>query len=46
MQDVTFKNENLMKLNFENASYDLILINHVLEHVKDDNMAIYEISGC
>lgn len=44
MQDVTFKNENLMKLNFENASYDLILINHVLEHVKDDNMAIYEIS--
>jgi hypothetical protein len=33
LQDVDFK-EDIQKLSFEDASYDLILCNHVIEHVR------------
>jgi len=35
---------NLMSIDRENDSYDLIFLNHVLEHVKDDQKALSELA--
>jgi hypothetical protein len=43
LQDVDFK-EDIQNLSFPNAQYDLILCNHVIEHVPKDEMALKEIS--
>jgi SAM-dependent methyltransferase len=43
LQDVDFK-EDIQKLSFGDASYNLVLCNHVIEHVPDDNAAFSEIS--
>jgi ubiquinone/menaquinone biosynthesis C-methylase UbiE len=40
---VDFK-EDIQNLSFPNAQYDLILCNHVIEHVPKDEMALKEIS--
>ena len=44
MTDVDFPNEDVQALNFESNSFDIIFINHVLEHVRNDNQALKEIS--
>lgn len=43
LEDVDFK-EDIQKLSFEDASYDLILCNHVIEHVSNDDAAFFEIN--
>ena len=42
MKNVLFK-EDLQKLSFKDSSYDVILNNHVLEHIHNDEKAIREI---
>lgn len=42
LQDVDFK-EDIQNLSFPDATYDLILCNHVIEHVPDDDKALKEI---
>ncbi|MDL1892081.1 class I SAM-dependent methyltransferase [Sphingobacteriales bacterium CHB3] len=42
LADVDFPGEDIQKLTLENASFDLVLCNHVLEHVADDQSAIRE----
>ena len=42
MKDVKFK-EDLQNLSFKDNSYDIILNNHVLEHISNDKKAIQEI---
>lgn len=42
MENVSFK-EDLQKLSFKDNSYDIVLNNHVLEHIFDDKKAIKEI---
>ena len=42
MENVSFK-EDLQKLSFKDNSYDIVLNNHVLEHIFDDRKAIKEI---
>ena len=44
MTNVDFPNEDVQALNFESNSFDIIFINHVLEHVRNDNQALKEIS--
>ena len=44
MTNVDFPNEDIQYLSFNNSSFDFILINHVLEHVSDDEKAISELS--
>ena len=41
---VDFPGEDIQKLNFDDSEFDLILVNHVLEHVLDDKKALSEIS--
>lgn len=43
LNDVDFK-EDIQKLNFSDAQYDLVLCNHVIEHVPDDTAALAEMS--
>lgn len=40
--DVDFPDEDIQNLSFENECYDVIICNHVLEHVQDDQVAINE----
>lgn len=42
MEKVSFR-EDLQKLSFKNNSYDIVLNNHVLEHISNDIEAIKEI---
>ena len=44
MSDVDFPKENIQELSFDDSSFDLVLSNHVLEHVPDDQQALTEIS--
>jgi len=44
MTHVDFPREDVQALSFENNSFDVVIINHVLEHVPNDNDAIKEIS--
>jgi len=44
MNNVDFPKEDIQKLSFSNSTFDFILINHVLEHVQDDELAIAELS--
>jgi len=41
---VDYPNEDIQDLSFNNSSFDLILNNHVLEHISDDNKGLAEIS--
>ena len=43
MTNVDFPRQDVQALNFENNLFDIIFINHVLEHVPNDNEAIKEI---
>ncbi len=40
--DVDFPGEDIQQLSFASQSYDLIICNHVLEHVPDDRAAVRE----
>ena len=44
MLDVDFPNEDIQNLKFDNFSFDLVLANHVLEHIPDDKKALLEIA--
>ncbi len=44
LKDVDFSGENLESLSFKNASFDLAICNHILEHLKKDGQAISELS--
>jgi len=44
MNNVNFLREDIQQLSFSNSTFDFIMINHVLEHVKDDESAIAELS--
>ncbi|MFL2983044.1 MAG: class I SAM-dependent methyltransferase [Candidatus Neomarinimicrobiota bacterium] len=44
MNNVDFPKEDIQQLSFSNETFDYIFINHVLEHVKDDEKAIAELS--
>ena len=43
MKNVDFTKEDIQKLKFKDNTYDIILNNHVLEHVSDDQKALKEI---
>jgi ubiquinone/menaquinone biosynthesis C-methylase UbiE len=43
LKDVDYR-EDIQQMNFESSKFDLILCNHVIEHVKDDSKALQEIS--
>jgi SAM-dependent methyltransferase len=42
--DVTHSGEDLQKLSFGDGAYDLILCNHVLEHIEADDTAVAELA--
>jgi 2-polyprenyl-3-methyl-5-hydroxy-6-metoxy-1,4-benzoquinol methylase len=44
LQDVDLPGEDLQHLSLPSRSYDLVLCNHVLEHVADDDKAVSEIA--
>ena len=44
MNNVNYPKEDIQNLSFKNATFDMILCNHVLEHVKSDTKAFSEIS--
>ncbi len=44
MLDVDYPNEDIQNLNFNDLSFDIVLANHVLEHIVDDCKAISEIA--
>ncbi|MBL7853054.1 MAG: class I SAM-dependent methyltransferase [Cyclobacteriaceae bacterium] len=43
LDDVDFPREDIQRLSFKSETYDLILCNHVLEHVPDDQVALREL---
>lgn len=43
LEDVDYPREDIQALSFEDGSFDLVLCNHVIEHVPDDHKAIGEI---
>lgn len=43
LKGVVYENLDIQKVDLPNCTYDYILCNHVLEHVKDDKIAIEEI---
>lgn len=43
LQDVDYPNLDIQNMNINDYTYDYILCNHVLEHVKNDKIAIKEI---
>ena len=44
MIGVDYPNQDIQNLKLNDSSYDLVLINHVLEHVKNDKIALSEIA--
>ncbi len=44
LQDVDFPGEDLTRLSFASGSYDLLLCNHVLEHIERDDLAVAEMA--
>ena len=44
MCDVDYPSEDVQKLSFEDSYFDIVLSNHVLEHVKDDEAALNEMA--
>lgn len=42
--DVDYSGEDIQKLSFKNSVYATLLCNHVLEHVPDDQQALFECS--
>ena len=46
VQDVDYPNLDIQKMVIPDCTYDFILCNHVLEHVKNDKIAIKEIERC
>lgn len=44
LQDVDFPGEDLTRLSFPDGSYDLLLCNHVLEHIERDDLAVAEMA--
>ena len=42
--DVDYPGEDIQKLSFADASYAMLICNHVLEHVLDDQQALFECS--
>jgi len=44
MKDVDYPAENIERLSFPNCSFDVVLCNHVLEHVANDEAAIGELA--
>lgn len=43
IEDVNYPNEDIQNLSFEDCQFDTILCNHVLEHIKNDLLAVSEI---
>ncbi len=43
MIEVDFPNQDIQCLTFDDCSYDIVLANHVLEHVENDEIALSEI---
>jgi SAM-dependent methyltransferase len=41
--DATIKNEDATRLSFANESFDLVIGNHIMEHIPDDKKALAEI---
>jgi len=46
LQDVDYPKLDIQKIDIPDRTYDYILCNHVLEHVKNDKIAIREIKRC
>ena len=44
MDGVDFPREDIQCLRFDDCSYDLVLANHVLEHVENDGLALSEVA--
>ena len=44
MNEVDYPNEDIQKLTFGDSSFDVILNNHVLEHIPDDRKAMRELA--
>mgnify|MGYP001281834217 CR=1 FL=1 len=44
MAGVDFPNEDIQSLKFDDCSYDIVLANHVLEHVENDDLALSEVA--
>ena len=44
MREVNYPGEDIQKLTFGDSSFDIILSNHVLEHVPDDRKAMRELA--
>ena len=44
MIGVDYPNQDIQNLKLNDSSYDLVLINHVLEHVENDKIALSEIA--
>ncbi|MBR9859440.1 methyltransferase domain-containing protein [bacterium] len=42
LQDVDYPNEDIQALSFSDNSFDLLLCNHVIEHVENDRKAVQE----
>jgi SAM-dependent methyltransferase len=41
--DAAIKNEDATRLSFANATFDLVIGNHIMEHIPDDRKALVEI---
>lgn len=44
MIGVDYPNQDIQNLKLNDSSYDLVLINHVLEHVRNDKIALSEVA--
>jgi len=44
IKDVDYPGQDIQNLTFEDSIFDLIIINHVLEHIEDDKKALVEMA--